>query len=103
MQALLIGKGKDLIIFYKKGISNPKLVNETLLLTGMDISIVDAVVSYFKNIIVDEKLIIGAKECLDQLKKKYIIGLITNGKKETHEDRINRANLTRYFDIIFPK
>ena len=76
------------------------IVNDTISAIGGDINLVQKIVKYFKNVIVEEKLLDGAVECLIGLKEKYTIGIITNGKKETHFNRIKSANITQYIDII---
>lgn len=83
-----------------KGLTYPKLVNETLDLILKDYSSVNEIVNYFKCVIVDEKLNDGSVMCLVELKKKYMLGIITNGKQETHEDRIKMAELSEYFDVV---
>ena len=77
------------------------IVNKTLNDINADISVVDDIVDFFKKVIVNEKLFKGSIECLNYLKKNnYLLGIITNGKKCTHENRIKKAKLFKYIDVV---
>jgi putative hydrolase of the HAD superfamily len=77
------------------------IVDKTLSDVDANISSVNEIVRFFKEVIVEERLIKHSLECLGHLKKNnYLIGLITNGKRLTHENRLKKANLFQLFDII---
>ena len=77
------------------------IVNKTLNDIDANISVVDDIVNFYKKAIVNEKLFKGSIGCLNYLKKNnYLIGIITNGKKHTHEDRIKKAKLFKYIDVV---
>jgi len=49
-----------------------------------------------------ELLLKGALELLKELKKKDMkVGIITDGKKSSHEERIKRAGIYKFMDFIY--
>jgi putative hydrolase of the HAD superfamily len=48
----------------------------------------------------DISLYKDAKEILPELKCKYNLGLVTDGKKKTQENKISALSITEYFDVI---
>lgn len=57
--------------------------------------------SYLKTLSETHFMLEGALELLENLeRKKYRMGLITNGLKEVQRPRLARAKLDRYFEII---
>ena len=95
-------------IFHQKGPYYKYHVNETLSKISADINLVEDIVKYFHDVQIDDLFIEGALECLEHLKDSYVLGIITNGRKEIQMGRINRIGISDYFSSIicaydFPK
>ena len=95
-------------IFYQKGLYYKYHINETLLEVSGDLTLVKDIVKYFHKTEIDDIFINGAFDFLNNLKRKYLLGIITNGRKQTQLGRIKRAGILNYFNSIvcshdFPK
>ena len=55
---------------------------------------------YLNNLVVCSEMYADIPELLGMLKRKYKLSLITNGLKEVQRPRLQRLNLTHYFDSI---
>ena len=87
-------------IFREKGHKYKNHVNDTIEKLDYDLNNLRKIVDKFLSKVVDEELMDGVIECLDFLKNKYKLGIITNGTKEVQSKRIMNAGIFDYFDII---
>ena len=86
--------------YYKKGPKYKYHVNETLTELDYSLEYLRKIVDNFLSEEVDEILMDGIVECLEILKDKYKLGILTNGKKEIQLRRIKNAGIFHYFNSI---
>lgn len=87
-------------VFNEKGPKYKHHVDETLTRLNKSHDFIVPIVKDFLYQKTDEKLLDGAKECLVQLKKKYVLCIITDGEKNIQLSRIKNAGIYSYFDAI---
>lgn len=87
-------------VFKEKGPKYKYHVNDTLKQLNQSQTLVKPIVDYFLSQVGDEHLYNGVIDCLNFLKDKFKLGLITNGKKESHDSRIKNAKIYNFFDTI---
>jgi HAD superfamily hydrolase (TIGR01549 family) len=95
-------------IFNKKGLYYKYHVNDTLIEVSQNPSLVEDIVKYFHKTEIDDIFIKGAFDCINNIKREYLLGVITNGRKQTQLRRIKKAGILNYFNSIicaydFPK
>jgi len=99
----------DISIINYAGMTDPQIAVEVLKRVGLDENLIeskldkcmDAVVDYFKENAEREDIsaLDGAKELLDALENKAIIGLITGNLEPITLEKMRKAGLSRYFSV----
>lgn len=99
----------DISIINYAGMTDPQIAVEVLKRIGLDENLIksklnkcmDAVVDYFKENAEREDIpaLDGAKELLDALENKVIIGLITGNLEPIALEKMRKAGLSRYFSV----
>lgn len=93
--------GKDFWkIFEEKGPKYKYHVNDTLTQLSQSQVLVKPIVNNFLSQISEERLYDGVIECLNFLKDKFKLGIITNGREEIQINRIKKVKLYHFFDTI---
>ncbi|MGB9977844.1 HAD family hydrolase [Methanobacterium sp.] len=105
----IYGVTVDISIINYAGMTDPQIAMEVLKCIGLDESLVkvridecmDAIVDYFKENAERENIpaLDGAKELLDALENKVIIGLITGNLEPIALEKMRKAGLSRYFHV----
>jgi phosphoglycolate phosphatase len=99
----------DISIINYAGMTDPQIAVEVLKCVGLDENLIksklnecmEAVVDYFKENAEREDIpaLDGAKELLDTLENKVIIGLITGNLEPIALEKMKKAGLRRYFKV----
>ncbi|MEM6803365.1 MAG: YjjG family noncanonical pyrimidine nucleotidase [Bacteroidota bacterium] len=55
---------------------------------------------FLQHLILNSLAYEGVQDLLDRLKEEYVLGLVTNGLKEVQRPRLDRLNMTHYFESI---
>lgn len=87
-------------VFRSKGPKYKEHVNETLKRLNKGQELAKPIVNIFLSQTTDEVLMDDVVTCLEFLKRRFKLGIITNGKTETHLKRIKRAKIADYFEVI---
>jgi len=87
-------------VFRNKGPKYKKHVNETLKRLNKGQELVKPIVNNFLSQTTGEVLMDDVVVCLDFLKRNFKLGIITNGRTETQLERIKRAKIADYFEVI---
>jgi len=99
----------DISIINYAGMTDPQIAVEVLKCVGLDENLIKAkldecmkaVVDYFKENVEREDIpaLDGARELLDTLENKVIIGLITGNLEPIAIEKMKKAGLSRYFQV----
>ncbi|TRO47895.1 HAD family hydrolase, partial [Candidatus Bathyarchaeota archaeon] len=82
-------------------VERKQVFSHTLLQFGVDAdNIIPELVTVFRNHDPEISLFKGAHNALVALKKEFVLGLITGGKKEVQENKVMALNLNSYFNVI---
>jgi putative hydrolase of the HAD superfamily len=87
-------------IFKERGPKYKYHINEALSRLNKSQTLVTPIVNNFLFQISEERLFPGVIKCLNFLKRRFKLGIITNGKEETQVNRIRKARLYHFFDTI---
>jgi len=87
-------------IFKRKGSKYKYHVNDTLKKLNKSQELIKPIVHDFSSQETNEILIKASVRCLKFLKKRYKLGIITNGRRKTQIKRIKKARIYDYFDAI---
>lgn len=85
--------------FYRNGSMYPRLFND--LLNDLDLDyLLPEILHIFSTVHPKIKLYDGVDSLLSRLKKKYKLGLLTNGMVETQKNKIKLLNIEHLFDDV---
>ena len=99
----------DISIINYAGMTDPQIIMEILTCIGLDEDLIkskidecmEAIVDYFRKNAEREDIpaLDGAKELLDALENRVIIGLITGNLEPIALEKMRKAGLSRYFKV----
>ena len=87
-------------VFDEKGPGYQQHVNDALSNLNQIGEKVKPIVNNFLSQKIEEKLLPKVKACLDSLKGRFKLGIVTNGREEIQLKRIRNAGISSYFDAI---